>query len=397
MEGDNVTRRARKRSRCLVEMIERARCPLAGAQALQKTRATCWSMTSTLLPFAHLSDREVLAQLESAVDHECQASAHVVALLMEVDARKLYAAQSCSSLFTFCVVVLHFSEHAAYLRIETARAACRCPLILERLASGSVHLTAVSLLAPHLTAENHTVLLDAAHHKSKREVEQLVACLRPKPDVPAAIRKLPAPSHAEARAMAAPANDPAVEVSTMPARAVVPDSASAPRNRPPTIAPLAPERFKVQFTVGRETYEKLRRVQDLMRHTVPDGDPAAIFDRALTLLLSAVSKEKCAEVKNPRPSRAVKRGSRHIPSAVRREVWHRDGGQCAFRGERGRCTETGFLEFHHIVPFARGGATTCQNLELRCRQHNVYEAEQQFGREQSWLVRETRADWGVWP
>jgi hypothetical protein len=111
---------------------------------------------------------------------------------MEVDARQLWAQQSCSSLFTYCVQVLHLSEQAAYLRIEAARAARRFPVILDRLAAGSLHLTAVSLLASHLTNANHLEVLDAAQHRSKRELEQLVARLRPRADVRALVRKLPA-------------------------------------------------------------------------------------------------------------------------------------------------------------------------------------------------------------
>jgi hypothetical protein len=72
-------------------------------------------------------------------------------------------------------------------------AARRFPAILDRLADGSLHLTAVSLLAPHLTPANHLELLLAAQHKSKRDVEQLVARVRPQPDAPSAVRKLPAP------------------------------------------------------------------------------------------------------------------------------------------------------------------------------------------------------------
>src|SRR5687768_16700960 len=72
-------------------------------------------------------------------------------------------------------------------------------------------------------------------------------------------------------------------------------------------------------------------------------------------------------------------GSRHVPAAVRREVWKRDGGQCAFVGDARRCTERGFLELHHVIPFADGGPTTAENLQLRCRAHNVSEAEQHFG------------------
>jgi hypothetical protein len=330
-------------------------------------------MTSTLSSFRTLTDRDLLAQLERAVGQERMATAHLVALLMEVDARKLYATQSCSSLFTYCVQVLHLSEHAAYLRIEAARAARRFPVILERLADGSLHLTAVSLLAPHLTVANHVEVLDAARHKSKRDVEQLVACLRPQPDVVAVVRKLPAPE--PAAILEAPLE---AEERTSDRSVSAPTVVAAPPSRPPEVKPLAPERFKVQFTVGQETYNKLRQAQDLLRHSIPNGDPAAIFDRALTLLLTQLSKTKFSVAGRPRPGRQTRPGSRHISAAVKREVWQRDGSRCTFRGEQGRCTETGFLEFHHVVPYARGGATTSENLELRCRTHNAYQAAQDF-------------------
>jgi hypothetical protein len=87
--------------------------------------------------------------------------------------------------------VLHLSEHAAYNRIETARAARRFPSILGLVESAAVTLTTVRLLAPHLTEANHRDVLEHARHKSKREVELLVATLHPRPDVPSAVRKLP--------------------------------------------------------------------------------------------------------------------------------------------------------------------------------------------------------------
>jgi 5-methylcytosine-specific restriction endonuclease McrA len=60
-------------------------------------------------------------------------------------------------------------------------------------------------------------------------------------------------------------------------------------------------------------------------------------------------------------------------------VWRRDDGRCAFVGTHGRCTERGTLEFHHVQPYAAGGVTSIDNLQLRCRAHNQYEAEQFFG------------------
>jgi hypothetical protein len=99
-------------------------------------------------------------------------------LLLEVDARRLYLREGCASLFTYCTQVLHLAEGAAYNRIEAARAARKYPIVLDALAAGSITLTSTRLLAPHLTDANHRDLLEGASHKSKREVELLIATLR---------------------------------------------------------------------------------------------------------------------------------------------------------------------------------------------------------------------------
>ncbi len=205
---------------------------------------------------------EEVARLAGA---ERRATARLVAALAELDARRLYLAQGCSSLFAYCTRVLHLSEHAAYGRIEAARTGRRIPIVLER------------------------------------------------------------------------------------ARA-------------------------------------------LMRHTNPDGDLATIFRRVLGSLVADLEKGRFAATSRPRASASACASGRQIPAAVRREVWKRDDGRCAFVGASGRCGETGFLEFHHVCPFAAGGASTTGNLELRCRAHNRYESEQFFG---PLIAREDRQSFDV--
>jgi len=78
---------------------------------------------------------------------------------------------------------------------------------------------------------------------------------------------------------------------------------------------------------------------------------------------------------------------------VKRNVWRRDEGQCALVGRNGRCTEHGFLEFHHVRPHADGGPATVANIQLRCRAHNAYEASLFFGREASDRVRDARSEY----
>lgn len=189
----------------------------------------------TLSPLAHLADDELLVEVRRLAEHERHATAHLIASLAELDARRLYLGQGCSSLFTYCTQVLRLSEHAAYGRIEAARMARRFPVILKLLANGSVSLTAIGLLAPHLTRENHRELLDSARHKSKRDVETLVASLRPLPPVPSTIRKLPTPKPSEAVRVDREVvrNDAAVSMAPCDA---------PPRKRPAVVGPVAPDR-----------------------------------------------------------------------------------------------------------------------------------------------------------
>jgi HNH endonuclease len=332
-----------------------------------------------------LSDRELIAETHRLSERDRHATAHVIAALMEMDARELHLAEGCSSLYAYCTQVLHFSEHAAYGRIEAARAARRFPAILDGLADGSLTLTTVGLLSAHLTPENHTGLLTEARHKTKREVQVLIATLRPLPAVPSSVRKLPVAKPIDEVPVPPANNAPPLEAAMaalVPASAPGPsqsESRETPSPKPAVVVPLAPERYKVQVTISREAHDKLRRAQDLLRHAIPNGDPAMIFERALTVLVEDLERKKLAVAKRPRLAADTASRSRHVPSAVRREVWARDEGRCAFVGNSGRCAERGFLEFHHVVPFADGGATDAGNLQLRCRPHNAFEAETWFG------------------
>jgi hypothetical protein len=352
---------------------------------MQKLR--CYKGTMTTIEFPKdFTDAKLLCEVARAVRQERAATAHLITLLAEVDARRLYLREGYSSLFTYCTQALHLSEHAAYGRIETARAARRFPVLMDLLADGSLNVTTVGLLAPHLTADNHRSVLESARHKSKRDVESMVAALRPLPALPSSVRKLPAPvrlpqaaeptERADRHELIASTEGPELDSDRRTA-----DSSSPPvLSRPSVIAPLAPTRYSIKVTVSAEAHDHLRRAQDLLRHVIPSGDPALIVERALTLLVEHLERTRCAHTSRPRRSPAARSGSRHVPAAVRRAVWARDKAQCAFVGHDGRCRERGFLEIHHVVPFAAGGETVVDNLQLRCWAHNAYEAEEFLGR-----------------
>jgi hypothetical protein len=154
------------------------------------------------------------------------------------------------------------------------------------------------------------------------------------------------------------------------------------------VAPLAPQRYGIQFTLDQAGHDLLRHVQDLLGRQVAAGNIAEIFVRALRVYAAQLEKQKLAATEQPRPARCPRPGSRHIPAHVKRAVRERDGGQCTFVSELGRrCEARSGLEWDHIKEFARGGEATVDGIQLRCRAHNQLTAERTFGVE---FMREKR-------
>ena len=351
-----------------------------------------------LKALTHLADADLVARVKTLIDRDRDTTAEIVAHLAELDTRDVHLRAGYRSLFAYCRDVLGFSEWEAYNRIDVARAARRFPVILGMLNAGSVHLTAVRRLAPHLTPDNHRQVLESAHGRTKAEIEEIVVSLSPRPDVPTSVRRLPghqastAPSTDLAQAgPREPLSDaPPLEVQPV---AVIADPLPATRSATlmsrvpspvsaPAVVPLSPDRYKLQLTISAETLERLRLAKDMLGHAVPSGDEAAVLDRALTALLVDLAKTRFAATDHPRPAPGTAPGSRHIPAEVKRAVWVRDLGRCAFVGPDRRCEERRFLEFHHLKPYAVGGEPTTANVQLRCRRHNDYEARVYFQREE---------------
>ncbi len=352
---------------------------------------------------SRLTDGELMAEVARLATGAREATALLIERLAELYARRLHEPEGFSSLFTYCTEVLRLSEHEAYDRMKAAKVAHWYPAVLRLLASAQVNLTTVRLLAPHLTRRNHEELFAAAGGKRKRQVQELLASRFPKPDVAFSARKLPT-------APVAPASRP---IPVVPAQGHVlgdlatgdvkvsptsePVRAAIPSPPPPPVHPLAPDRYRVTFTATAETCEMLELAQDLLRHAIPSGDPAQVFARALSVLVEDLVRRKFAVTGQPRPGQAPGNQSRHIPAHVKRAVYVRDRGRCAFVGTHGRrCGERAFVEFdHHPIPYARGGPSTVDNLELRCRTHNRYLAERIFGRVERYAGAKARRDMGA--
>jgi hypothetical protein len=409
--------------------------------------ATSFSANPSPTP-AELSDAELLAATRSLAGRSNHLLAALLTHLGEVEARGIHRTCACSSLYTYCIYELRFSEDEAFRRVAAARVVRRFPAVWDAVAAGELHLTGLLMLGPHLTEENLTEVLLRAKHRTKKEIARLVRQLDPLPEVPPRIEPLgPAPARVvpsaptweefvgslrpvrelpsgeRPRDWTENAND--IEAETAPLAEPQSYTLLASAGLP---VPLSPERYRVQFTAGQEYVALVEEARALLSHSAPRTTLDEIQLRAMRALVVELKRQKYAVTARPqKPRRAAptraepvdagsstadleagaeretgsaqmsesepesehpRRRGRHIPASVRRAVFARDEGRCTYADGSGRrCAETHRLEFHHLRAFAQGGEHTAANLALRCRPHNALAAEEDFGRELIELAR----------
>jgi len=355
----------------------------------------------------NLDDATLMRQLSALVAGERSATAVILAHIAEVDLRRLYLPAAYSSMYAYCVGALGLSEGAAFRRVQSARAARRFPQLFEAVASGRLHLTAVSMLAAHLSESNVDELIAAATaRRTRSELQAWLARRFPAEGAvlpPAQVRVMgvavAVTPHATALPLAPP--EPATPRPALPPAAPLQDGAAHKQpnsplpgevnwaiaqttTTPPAVRPVEPAAqpyFLLKVALGESTHAKLERAQVLLAHSVRVGEVAEVLDRALDALLARLEVRRGAAAPGQaRPPRTERTDGRGIPAVVRREVWARDGGRCTFTGAAGRqCGANRGLEFDHVRPVARGGESTAANLRLRCRAHNQLEADRAFG------------------
>jgi hypothetical protein len=339
---------------------------------------------------ARLTDDELAAHVKSLAAREHATAACVIAHLAEMDTRDIHLRAGYPRLVDYCLKVLHLSDWEAWNRIEAGRVARRFPILFDMLEEGSIHLTGIKLLGPHLTEENHRRVLESARWKTKLEIGEIVARLHPLPDVPTSV--MPIPEFAVVPQLAPPPG---------PGAAPEPPSITptAPPPSPAVLTPLSPQRYKLQVTISGETLAKLRRAKDLLGHVVAASDDDAVLNRALTVLLDKLEREKWARTDKPRPGRPRDPRARRPSAAVLRILWRRDEGRCKYTSTDGhRCEETRRVVPHHLDPWVLAGSPDDPAAyELRCQRHNDYEGRLYFGKRRrgDGEVRERLAPYGA--
>jgi hypothetical protein len=314
-----------------------------------------------------LSGDRLVARLDELMSSEHSIVVDSIVHLAELERRGLHVAMGHPSTFDYCVKRLRLTKGCAYRRTTCARLVTRFPAALDRLRARDLCMTTLALLRDVLTDENHRDVLARASGKTEDEVRDLVAALAPRPPQPDLVRALPV-----TRALA-----PMTAAAERPACA-------PPAPRVAKIEPISEELVTIRMTVKREFIADLEQAKSLLSHKLPGAKLEDIFHECLRLAISVHLKRKRGGDRprkpTPTPSAPAALPPRTPPAAVRRAVWTRDGGKCNFTAPDGqKCCSTHQLEYHHVVPWPRGPSTV-DNIELRCKIHNIYEAELDLGK-----------------
>ena len=345
-----------------------------------------------------LDARTLARRLGEFASDERQVQVDFLLHLDEFDRRRAYLELGYGSLWTFCLESLHLREGPAGRRITAMRVLRRFPRLAGALRDGKLCLTTLALLGPVLTEENADDLLARAAFKTTADVDHLVASLRPRQAPRAGLRQLTVPARAASGAVpeAPPGAAPRPEVEDVappgpPSPPAVEDRASPesapglepPRPRTAELRAVSENQWSLRVTVGRTLKDDLETLAALLSHKVRRGDLAAVLHEAIRCAIEKHGKRKGA-VRPARKAapRAAPRNPTAVSAEVRRQVWERDQGRCAWASPEGkRCNSRWQVEVDHVEVAARGGPGTLENLRLACRSHNLLHAEETYGPE----------------
>jgi hypothetical protein len=318
-----------------------------------------------------LKDDDLVTLTKSLVGEEVRITARVIECFEELERRRLYLELGYPSLFDYAVRALGYAESSAQRRIAAMRVIRELPELKAQVETGELKLTTLSRAYTffrqekkqdndYSTAEKR-YLLNQLKDQSSREVERTLASLNP---------------------------------------ACVP----AERTRP-----VSATQTEIRFVADEQLLNDLQRLKDLWAHVEDDMSYSKLIQRMARLAL-----EKCdplrqkrgrkgseaqatsggtpspgtslpaPEVKLPKEEVMQQEDAKHedissqgprFPSGnLRKEVWRRDQGMCAYEDPvtGKRCSTNYALQVDHIQPYCDGGVTVSHNLRLLCRAHNQH-------------------------
>lgn len=285
-----------------------------------------------------LSDDELWTRTRTLAQDERRVTLEVLRHLREVEARGLHFDRGYPSLYEYTVRELQYSEGAAYRRVQAMRLIQEVPEIEQKVASGILHLTALTKLQTRCKGaptEHKRELLRLMEGKGNRETDQILANQAP----------------------------------------ILPRESTRW---------LSADTIELRMHLDKPAFTDFETLKSIKSHNSDAQTYSGTFKRLIEL-----GKERWDPNQRGAPPqrRSTASGNveyadpRYIPPQLRWDVQQRDQKRCAFQDPlTGKiCASTQWLQIDHIQPVALGGKTELSNLRLLCGAHNKHRARKTFG------------------
>ena len=240
---------------------------------------------------------------------------HTLHRLLETERRRLFSKHKCTSLYNYATKFMNYSHNQAETRIKSMRVLRNFPEIEEKIDSGALNVTNLSLAQRLFLRKKKT-----GHAMSPSEKRAILAKIE--------------------------------NQSTRAAQKIIFGIEPS----------LKPNKNALDFnSIEDESLrEKLLQLKGRFAHSNPDISLNELLHKMSDIVLD----QKFAEPKSPKLDSQAE---------VHRQVWRRDGGKCT------NCGSTHALQIEHKIPKATGGPSTLENLCLLCRSCNQRRAIEFYG------------------
>jgi 5-methylcytosine-specific restriction endonuclease McrA len=301
-----------------------------------------------------LSNQELHQHTRSKAESERRLTLEILWHLRENERRMLYAQMGYRDLKEYCIKELKYSEGSAWRRISAMRLLKEVPEVEIKIQSGELNLTQVSMVQSHFRevkatlAEKKEILLEI-ENQTKKSTERVLAERKPE-------NLIETQSETEK-----PKRGGKLEVTL-----VLDEDLQAKLDEIQILLGSSHSKLELFRFMTEQTLKLLRK----------KSEPKV---KSQLLIKPKMSPHHQCKAPPLRSRGAAK--SRYIPVGIRKKVQLRDRNRCQYKGPiSGRqCESTLHLQIDHKLPFAKGGNSDPENLQLLCATHNRLRAVQQFG------------------
>ncbi len=334
---------------------------------------------STTKELRHLKDSELDLRIKSLAQQERELLTQVLQVIKEIDNRRLYLELSYSSLFAYLTESVGYSAASAQRRIDAARLLNEIPSLSEKIENGEIHLTQASMI-----------------QKAAREIKRTRQIIVPTEDKLDLLSSLSGKNQRETEIQVAQYFDmPLIQKSIERAQ--------------------ADDSVRLEITLSKSQYEKLKKAQALLSHAVPSNHLADFIEyvsgrviKQKTSVKNDVKKSRNLNLKinrnfdneldaklsgNPEAPSSVESTklstilsaaelaslpikknteiTKGFPLGIKKEILSRHSS-CQYRDPKSDklCGSTWFLQIDHKHSRWAGGNNEIKNATVLCSRHN---------------------------